>query len=154
MAGKDRWRSDPPNLTKLPKHVVDAINKPVPLKHGEIQGRLQLYVDKHLTGLNHPNARLYATKYVPDAALKRNDRPGIQLEIVEPKGKRAIAHFVIPTEQLKFVLYRMVQAHLDLGGNISILEDVYKELNAPKTNQELNRYLAGEEEIEEDGNDG
>jgi len=88
------WDSVKPDLSKLPPHLRDALNAPVPVKEGESQGRLSIITRR--TGLNHPNARIWVnvidqqgTKQLVLELCDHRGLPQVMLTI----NKEAVAPF-------------------------------------------------------------
>lgn len=72
------WDDAKPNLSKLPPHLRDALNAPVPVKPGEAQGRLSVITRR--AGLNHPNARIWVN------AIQQKDGPRLIFEMCDHRG--------------------------------------------------------------------
>lgn len=78
------WETAKPNLSKLPPHLRDALNAPVPVKRGEAHGRLSIITKR--TGLNHPNARVWVNTF---------EQKGVHLLVLELCDHRGLPQVML-----------------------------------------------------------
>lgn len=143
---KDTWFGGNPNLTKLPKHIRDALTQVIPIQPNEILASLFLFKDPRLTGLNIPNSRLHIRGYTPDEVEKARNKPaGIQLEFVDPSGKHPIAMSIVAKEKIPLFLTEFFKAVASIGVSVEEIDKMLATAKTPASSHIANIYGAREE---------
>lgn len=109
------WGAIGPNLSKLPQHLRESLTDNIPLRPGEVYGRVLIY--RKTPALNHPNGRVLVTKYYKDAARPIGVPDGAQIDLVDFSGHEPLISILLAKESIPAVLGGLVQSFLAMGGS-------------------------------------
>ena len=138
---KDSWDSGKPDLSKLPKHLLETMRGSLALRPGEIRARIHIFRNTKDSGLHHPNGRLYVLPFKPDEiSEKRGERAGVQLETFDFRGKVPLNTIIISPDDFSLVMTDLIRAYLYIGGAEDIIDTIKKNLETPRAAFMANLY--------------
>jgi hypothetical protein len=117
------WNGIGPNLSKLPPHLRDNFSGDIPLRPGEVRGRVIIF--KKTPGLIHPNGRILVSHYHKDAACPIGRPDGAQVDMTDFTGRAALATFLLEKQQVPAILAGLVHSFLAMGGTEKEITEVF-----------------------------
>ena len=120
MGVRDGWDwGMRPNLSKLPLHLRESLTETIPLRPGEVYGKVLIF--NKTTGLNHPNGRILVTNYHKDAARPVGPPDGAQIDMVDFSGRLPLATCLLRKKQVPDILRGLMRSFLAMGGTVEEL---------------------------------
>jgi len=123
------WGAIGPNLSKLPPHLRESLSENIPLRPGEVHGRVLIF--RKTPALIHPNGRVLVTKYYKDAARPVGIPDGAQIDLVDFSGREPLVSVLLVKENVPAVLGGLVQSFLAMGGSADDLHAAIDTVAAP-----------------------
>lgn len=108
------WGDRTPDLSQLPPHLRESLTEPIPLRPGEVYGRVLIY--KKTPGLNHPNGRILVTKYYKDVTKPTGVPDGAQFDMVDFTGRGALSTVILTQDNIPPVMGGLIRSFLSMGG--------------------------------------
>lgn len=108
------WDQAKPDLSKLPVHLRESLTAPVPVKPGEVLGRVSILTKR--TGLNYPNARIWINP------IRREDKQTLVIEFTDHRG---VPQVMVEVRQDQLMALKATLAHCFdlLEGKAEVVHD-------------------------------
>lgn len=123
------WGSVGPDLSKLPAHLRENLTESIPLRPGEVYGRVLIF--RKTPGLNHPNGRILVSNYHKDAANPSGPPDGAQIDLADFSGRLALSTFFLAKDKVPPVLGGLIRSFLAMGGTEEELRTVIAQAVRP-----------------------
>lgn len=134
-----------PDLRKLPLQQRKSLTNPIPLRPGEVYGRVMITSEKH--GLHHPNGRISLTVQREDGATESRFNNKVRIDMSDQSARIPLVTVLLDKEPLETVIKSAVVAYLQLGGSLKDLKlEVDKPVLPPLMENPLFRAMAAEQE--------
>lgn len=123
------WGNIGPDLSKLPPHLRENLTEPIPLRPGEVRGRV--FIFRNTPGLNHPNGRVLVAPYHKDVAQPSTTPDGAQIDVADYTGRLPLATVVLAKKHMPDVMKGLVRNFLAMGGTREELLEMINESALP-----------------------